>query len=147
MEAKYLFVILNLALLLGFLFILADSLRIDVMAHWAERRCDFNVMLSAFMYKPENDSRSIFEFSSDNFNFCISAKSTNYLKTLFSNLFEVLKKQMEASDVMTNVMASLRAQLNSIYAPFSAMMTKFFAKASSGITKKTSASVTSCPNC
>jgi hypothetical protein len=128
MEAKYLFVILNLALLLGFLFILGDGSRTDIMAHWAKRRCDFNVMLTAFMYKPESYAGSAFEFSSENFNFCISAKSTTYLQNMFNSLFEVLKKQMEASDVMANVMTALRGQLNSIYAPFSLMMTKFYAK-------------------
>ena len=128
MEAKYLFVILNLALLLGFCFILGDGSRTDIMTHWTERRCDFNVMLTAFMYKPEIYPGSAFEFSSENFNFCISSKSTTYLQNMFDSLFEVLKKQMEATDVMTNVMTALRAQLNSIYAPFSLMMTKFYAK-------------------
>jgi hypothetical protein len=128
MEAKYLFVILNFALLLGFCFILGDATRTDIMAHWGERRCDFNVILTAFMYKPDSDPRTASEFSSENFNFCISSKSTNYLQTLFNTLFEVLKKQMAASDVMSNVFKALRVQLNSIYAPFSLMMTKFFAK-------------------
>ena len=128
MEAKYLFVILNIALLIGFFFILGGAMREDVMAHWAKRRCDFDVILMAFMYKPESDMRSLSEFSSENFNFCISFKSTSYLRNMFNSLFEVLKKQMDASDVMTNVMTALRAQLKSIYTPFSSMMTNFFAR-------------------
>jgi hypothetical protein len=128
MEAKYLFVILNLALLLGFIFILVDGSRTDIMSHWADRRCDFDVLLTSFMYKPESDSRSASEFASDNLTFCISSKSTNYLHSLFNNLFGVLQKQMDASDVMTNVFKVLRTQLNSIYTPFSSMMTKFFTK-------------------
>ena len=128
MEAKYLFVILNFVLFLGFVFILGDATRTDIMAHWGERRCDFNVILTAFMYKPESDRRTASEFSSDNFNYCVSSKSTNYLQTIFNTLFEVLKKQMAAGDVMSNVFKALRVQLNSIYAPFSLMMKKFFAK-------------------
>jgi len=128
MEAKYLFVILNLTLFLGFIFILVDASKTDIMAHWDDRRCDFDVLLASFMYKPESDSRTATEFASDNLTFCISSKSTNYLQTLFNNLFGVLQKQIDASDVMTNVFKVLRTQLNSIYSPFSLMMTKFFAK-------------------
>ena len=128
MEAKYLFLFLNLALLLGFLLILGDTSRKDVMAHWGQRRCDFDVVIAAFMYKPDDDPRSSSDFASDNFNFCISSKASNYMQSLFGSLFEVLKKQMDSSDIMTEVFKTLRVQLNSIYAPFSSMMTKFFFK-------------------
>jgi len=128
MEAKYLFLFLNLTLFIGILLISGESSRKDVMTHWSERRCDFNVLLLSFMYKPEDDTRTSSEFASDNLNFCISSKATNYLQTLFANLFEVLKKQIGTTDVMTQVFKVLRTQLNSIYEPFSLMMTKFFSK-------------------
>ena len=128
MEAKYLFLILNFALLFGLVIVLGESTRKDVIAHWSQRRCDFDVLMTSFMYKPDNDKRSMSEFASDNFNFCVTSKSTNYLTTIFGNLFEVLKKQMGASDIMTQVFKVLRIQLNSIYEPFASMMTNFFAK-------------------
>ena len=128
MEAKYLFVFLNLTLFFGLLSLLAESTKKDVMAHWSERRCDFDVLMSSFMYKPDNDTRTSSEFSSDNFSFCITSKSTNYLQSIFGSLFKVLNTQMEASDVMTNVFKVLRTQLNSIYTPFSSMMNRFFVK-------------------
>jgi hypothetical protein len=128
MEAKYLFLILNFALLFGLIIILGESTRKDVMAHWPQRRCDFDVLMTSFMYKPDDDIRSSSQFASENFSFCITSKSTNHLTSLFGNLFEVLKTQMGASDIMTEVFKVLRTQLNSIYNPFSSMMTKFFAK-------------------
>jgi hypothetical protein len=128
MEAKYLFLILNFALLFGLIIILGESTRKDVIAHWPQRRCEFDVLMTSFMYKPDDDIRSSSQFASDNFNFCITSKSTNYLSSIFGNLFEVLKTQMGASDIMTEVFKVLRTQLNSIYNPFSSMMTKFFAK-------------------
>jgi len=128
MEAKYLFVILNLALLFGLISIFSDSSRKDVMAHWPERRCDFDVLFTSFMYKPDSDSRTSSEFASENFNFCISSKSNNYLKSIFGNLFDVLEKQVGATDILTQVFKIQRMQLNSIYSPFSTLMTKFFAK-------------------
>jgi hypothetical protein len=98
------------------------------MEHWGERRCDFDILMSSFYYKPAEDTRSAFEFSADNFKFCVSSKSSEYLSSLFGALFEVLRKQMGAADIMTNVMKTLRAQLKTIYTPFSKMMNNFWNK-------------------
>jgi hypothetical protein len=128
MEAIYLFILLLIGLTIILGIILGDSSRTDVIAHWAERRCDLDVIIAAFTYKPDEDTRGVFEFAADNFKFCVSSKTTDYLNTIFGALFEVLRKQMGAADVMSNVMKTLRVQLNSIYAPFSTMMQKFWAK-------------------
>lgn len=128
MEAIYLFLLLLISLTVGFAIILGSSSRADIMAHWAERRCDFDVLIASFLYKPSDDSTGAFEFASNNFKFCIGSKASDYLHTLFGSLFEVLRKQMGAADIMTNVMKVMRTQLNSIYAPFSQMMDKFWHK-------------------
>lgn len=122
------FVILNVALSIGLFFVLNNSSRLDIIAHWSEKRCDFDVLMGSFMYKPDLDSRSAFEFASENFNFCISSKAQDYLKTMFGSLYEVLKKQMDAADIMTNVMKVMRAQLATIYQPFSKLMGNFWVK-------------------
>jgi hypothetical protein len=80
------------------------------------------------MYKPAEDNRDSMEFAYENFKFCVASKTSEYLSTIFGAMFEVLRKQMGAADVMTNVMKVLRSQLNTIYAPFSAMMDKFWNK-------------------
>jgi hypothetical protein len=107
---------------------MGSSSRIEVIENWGERRCDLDIILTAFTYKPTTDTRSGFEFAGDNFKYCISSKSTDYLETLFAALFEVLRKQMGAADIMTQVMKTLRLQLNRIYEPFSSMMNKFWNK-------------------
>jgi hypothetical protein len=128
MEAKYLFVILTIGLTLGFFGLQNTSSIDDVINHWSERRCDFDVILLSFMYKPADDKRSASDFATDNLKFCVSSKSTNYLNTIFGVLYELLRKQFDASKIMTQVMKVLRAQLNTIYAPFSLMMKKFWVK-------------------
>ena len=128
MEAIYLFLLLLISLTVGFAIILGSSSRADIMAHWAERRCDFDVLIASFLYKPSDDSTGAFEFASNNFKFCIGSKASDYLHTLFGSLFEVLRKQMGAADIMTNVMKVMRTQVNSIYDPFSQMMDKFWHK-------------------
>jgi len=128
MEAKFLFVILTVFLTFLFFFVESFSNRNDVISHWSERRCDFDVLLTAFLYKPSDDHRSSSKFTSENFNFCISSKSANYLRSIFGVLYELMRKQFVAGDIMTDVMKTLRSQLNTIYAPFSSMMKKFWVK-------------------
>lgn len=122
------FVILNVLLSLGLVFILNDSSRLDIIAHWPERRCDFDILMSSFLYKPDSDTRSAFEFASENFNFCVSSKTKDYLTTLFASLYEVMKKQMASADIMTQVMKVLRAQLSTVYQPFARLMGNFWVK-------------------
>lgn len=128
MEAIYLFIFLFIGLTIGFGIILGDSSRTEVIQHWAERRCDFDVILSSFMYKPSEDKRSSAEFAGDNLKFCVGSKASDYLHTIFGAMFEIIRKQMGAADVFTEVMKVLRIQLNSIHAPFSKMMNKFWVK-------------------
>ena len=128
MEAAHLFVLLIVFFTLGFGIILGSSTRQDTMAHWDERRCDLDVLMSAFMYKPDSDTRGVGDFSADNFNFCIGAKAESYLKSIFGMLFEVMKNQMGVASILSSAMQTLRAGLNDIYAPFSTMMNKFFNK-------------------
>ena len=128
LQPIYIFIPIILSLTVGFAIILGSSSRADIMAHWADRRCEFDVLMASFMYKPPEESGSAFEFASNNFKFCVGSKATDYLNTIFGSLFEILRKQMGVADIMTNVMKVMRLQLNSIYAPFSLMMAKFWNK-------------------
>jgi hypothetical protein len=58
----------------------------------------------------------------------ISSKATSYLETVLGPLFEVLKKQMNAADILTQIFKVLRGQLNNTYKPFSDLMNKFMNK-------------------
>jgi len=122
------FVIFNIFLAIGLAVILNNSSRLEIIADWPQRRCNFDVLMGSFMYKPDSDSRSAFEFAAENFNFCVASTTKEYLKNLFASLYEVLKKQMAAADIMTNVMKVLRAQLATIYQPFSKLMGNFWVK-------------------
>jgi hypothetical protein len=128
MEPSHYFVLLLIFLLIGFGIILGSSTRLDVMAHWSERRCDLDIMMSAFMYKPDEIKDNAFKFAGDNFNFCIGQMTTDYLNTVFAKMFAVLEQQMGAATVMTDVMNSLRSSLADIFKPFSEMMGRFWNK-------------------
>ena len=120
--------LLLIFLLIGFGIVLGSSTRLDVMAHWSERRCDLDVMMSAFMYKPDEIKESSFQFAGDNFKFCIGQMTTDYLSSVFAKMFAALQQQMGAADIMTDVMNSLRSSLADIFKPFSSMMGRFWNK-------------------
>lgn len=128
MEARHYFVLLLMLLTIILGIILGASTRLDVMSHWSERRCDLDVMASAFMYKPDDVKEGAFEFASENFKFCVATMTTDYLNTVFSKMFEALQKQMGAADLMGNILNGLRSSLNDIFAPFKNMMDKFWNK-------------------
>ena len=128
MEARHVFAILIVILTIIFGIILGSSTREQIKSNWSEHRCDLAVMLAGFMFKPDDDKRSAFDFSTENFNFCIGAMTTDYLNSVFSQMFEVMQKQMGAASIMNNVMNSLRSGLNDIYKPFSEMMNRFWNK-------------------
>ncbi|NBO71897.1 hypothetical protein EBV26_15685, partial [bacterium] len=128
MEARHVFAILLVILTILFGIILGSSTREEIRSNWSEHRCDLAVMIAGFMFKPDDDKRGAFEFSSDNFNFCIGSITNDYLKTVFAQMFEVMQKQMGAASILTNVLNSLRSALNDIYKPFSSMMNRFWNK-------------------
>ena len=127
-EPKYLLLALTIALVIGFVSIEQVGVTSEVINNWAERRCDLDILMFAFRYKPPEDSRTMAQFAAENFQFCVTSKTSTYLETIFGVLFEVMRKQFAAGDIMTQVFKVLRVQLNSIYKPFSLMMNKFFTK-------------------
>lgn len=127
-EPKYLFIALTLALVIGLVSIEQIGITTEVINDWSERRCDLDILMTSFRYKPPEDSRSLAQFAGDNFQFCITSKTSGYLETIFGVLFEVMRKQFAAGDIMTQVFKVLRVQLNTIYKPFSEMMNRFFTK-------------------
>ena len=54
MEALYLFIGLIISLTIGFAILLTGSTREDVIAHWADRRCGLDILMTAYMYKPDD---------------------------------------------------------------------------------------------
>ena len=129
MEAKYLFILLNIILILGYIFTLVFASRTEIIAQWDQRRCDFDVMTTAFLYKPIDDTRSLSDFSTDNFNYCISFKSKKNLNTKFNLSFKELKYNIDLSNSLNDVFNTLRETIKStIFDPFSAMIQGFLSK-------------------
>lgn len=75
------FLLLTLALLVGLGALFSFARRKEIIANWNQYRTNPIFMFSAFLYKPDSDPRSRFQFAADNF--------TDVIKSLVTGLFEV----------------------------------------------------------
>jgi hypothetical protein len=61
---------ISFALLIGLAAAFNYGQRAEIMANWPKRRCQPGVVVSAGLYKPSDDTRSVSDFAKDNFQFC-----------------------------------------------------------------------------
>jgi hypothetical protein len=71
--------------------------RKEVMADWANRRCEIPIMFAGALYKPESDPRTPGEFSSDNFSYCIKQLQKKSLGSVFAAPLKIFDKQLAAA--------------------------------------------------
>ena len=128
MEAKYAFATLLLGCLVTVAIILGSSSREEIKANWSERRCDIPVMLTAYLYVPDGYTGTSSDFSSENFNYCITSMTNDYLKSVFAKMFEVLKIQMGTAEVLGDALNAQREGVENVRGPFAGMMDKFWNK-------------------
>ena len=76
---------------------------------WANRRCEFPVMVMAGLMNPSQSGKSAMDFATDNFSFCTQQTIQDVLKMAFAPFYAVAGQQ-------TNVMGSLAAPMNNLRA-------------------------------
>jgi hypothetical protein len=91
-----------------------DAIKSD----WANRRCEFPVMVMAGLLNPPQSGKTAMEYATDNFSFCTQKGIQDVLKLAFAPLYAVMGQQ-------TNVMGSLAGPMNSIRASLKNTMKKF----------------------
>jgi hypothetical protein len=97
-----------LALTVGLSFLMTGLDIESIKKNWAEKRCDLDILLTGFLYKPDSDQRSTGEFVRENFDFCIRQSIQDVLKVLLTPLFAALGKELEVAQGLTETMNGLR---------------------------------------
>lgn len=100
-------VVLTLALTAGLAFMIAATDIEAIKDNWDKRRCEVPIQLSAYLFKPDSDSRTPSQFASDNFTFCTKEVVNSVLQVAFAPLYAVAGQQ-------TNTIESLQGPLNSV---------------------------------
>lgn len=99
---------LILAFTVGLSFLMTGLDIEAIKSNWAERRCDLDILLTSFLYKPNSDERPTGDFVRENFDFCIRQSIQDTLKVLLTPLFAALGNEMQVANGLTEAMNGLR---------------------------------------
>lgn len=81
--------LLTLGFALLFALLLGIGKQAEIKQNWAKYRGNPFYMMTAFLYKPDDDPRSRFEFMQDNFNMEMSSIVADTLKVIVAPIFDV----------------------------------------------------------
>ena len=89
---------------------------------WAQRRCNVDVLFTAFKYKPKNDPRTKLEFMQDNFSFCIGSLIDEVFKSAMTPFMGILSSNVGALGVFSGALNNMRGLLATVQKKFSKIM-------------------------
>jgi len=120
------FFIITTALFLGILFFcLAIGRRHAIMANWEKYRRDPFIVMSAFLYKPDDDPRSRWDFAEQNFRAVSSETLGESFKIIMLPVFQVFHVMLNAIAQGLNGLVNVREITAQMYAGFSEMFDIF----------------------
>jgi len=96
----------NIILLVGVAIAFSYGQRAEIMANWPLRRCDPGVVASAYLYKPDSDTRTVAEFTKDNFQFCQGKLAKDVIDTVSYPVKVIQEKQ---KDIVGGIMSGIGA--------------------------------------
>ena len=103
-----------------------------VQENWKDRRCELDIVLTSFLYKPKTDSRSTMEFVNENFDFCMKQTIQDFLKVLMTPLYGALGDELKVTEGLIEVMNTLRTlkanMMNSFLGFLNPMYDRFIVK-------------------
>lgn len=95
-----------------------DSIKAD----WANRRCEFPVMVMAGLLNPPESGKSAMDYATDNFSFCTQKTIQDVLKMAFAPLYAVAGQQTSVMGSLASPMNNLRALLKKGAESFARLM-------------------------
>jgi hypothetical protein len=118
------FIIFGLSSIFGIL-LLQSSVE-EIIQQWSERRCDFEIMVTAQLYKPKEDSRTSGEFAADNFTFCVKKTFKQIITTALIPIFMLVNQQLDVAESVNEVLNRLRLMIAKLFDGFMKLLDPFF---------------------
>ena len=118
------FLILVMSSAFGIL--LAQASIEEVMKHWSERRCDFEIMIAAQFFKPKDDVRTSGEFAAENFTFCAKKTFKQIITTMLIPVFMMLNQQLDVADSVNESLNRIRIMMATLFDGFFKILDPFF---------------------
>jgi len=110
----------------AFATLLAQSNIEEVMKHWSERRCDFEIMVTAQLFKPKEDVRTSGEFAAENFTFCMKKTFKQIITTMLIPVFAMLNQQLDVADAVNESLDRIRLMIATLFDGFFKLLDPFF---------------------
>ena len=79
--------------------------------NWDTRRCELPVMMAAGLLKPKDITTSRFEYTQNNFKFCMSGLAESALRTAFAPLYAVAGKQADTMKTLQTPLNGVRGMI------------------------------------
>lgn len=121
----YAFLGITTALLIFLSALLGYGRRQEIMANWKDHRFKPLIMLSAFLYKPDDDPRSRWQFAEDNFRDGVLRNVTAALKTVLGPLLNVFVVMGTSLDQSSKNVESVKRVTEATAATFERMFSIF----------------------
>jgi hypothetical protein len=114
-----------MALTMGLFISFGLGRRNEIMANWDKYRSDPRYAFTAFMYKPDNDTRSRLQFTSDNFSDVMSTMITDVFKIFLQPIFSVFHLFMSSLTQSMGSLLSMKGVLGTMWRDFSKILDIF----------------------
>jgi len=128
MEGIWLFIIGIFCILFVIGYVIASLERGTIIKEWASRRCAIPVMVAGNFFKPEEDPRTPFEFSKDNFQFCMKSYVDRFIAFFMAPINALFNKQVGLAGNAMGMMSTIRRISNAIYSAFTSYLDSFYRK-------------------
>lgn len=109
------FILLNLALFLGFARIVVGFETQSITSQWAKYRCMPSILFFASMFKPVGEPRSDLQFTADNFSFCAAEIAKGVLTAALKPIMDVVVKMCETAISSLSYVMNLRGLSATLY--------------------------------
>ena len=96
--------------------------------NWKERRCELDILVTSFLYKPTSDTRPTSEFVNENFDFCMRQTIQEFLKILITPIIGALGTQLDVTNNMMDVMNVLRTMKAAMMDSFMGLLRPMFSR-------------------
>ena len=98
----------------------------EVKKAWNERRCDIDILVTAQLYKPADDTRTGGEFAAENFNFCVKSIMLTVLSMALSPIYTLLNQQLDLADSVADIFNRMRLLQANFMNGFTKLLDPFF---------------------
>ena len=100
----------------------------EIKKNWNEQRCDLGIMVTAQLYKPNDDTRTGGEFAAENFNFCVKNIILSVITMALTPILALVNQQLDVTESINDMFNRLRVIQANFLKGFTSILDPIFAR-------------------